>query len=240
MLAAVSIEYYTRLERGDLNGVSQSVLEALARAHSLLSDSRWHGANIAQDGDELVVVETSAPSGDRLELVEGATGVTEPAAGQLWHGYAARGDYGPGEVEALVARRIEQFNRQEGRFVHVHATGARIIEVRPFRIEDELARGRIVIVAGYPEEMAGFIAANPGLSSRFPRTINFPDYTDDELVGIFLQLCSESAYRPAPGTEDRVRAMLAATLWATVDEPTPPLAPTNAIVRPSGFAERSP
>ena len=32
MLAGVSVEYYTRLERGNLSGVSEGVLEALARA----------------------------------------------------------------------------------------------------------------------------------------------------------------------------------------------------------------
>src|SRR4051812_27501234 len=35
VLAGVSVSYYTRLERGDLNGVSASVLEALARALQL-------------------------------------------------------------------------------------------------------------------------------------------------------------------------------------------------------------
>ncbi|MHB8464529.1 MAG: AAA family ATPase [Acidimicrobiales bacterium] len=68
----------------------------------------------------------------------------------------------------------------------------------------------VVIVAGYPEEMAGFIAANPGLSSRFPRTINFPDYTDDELVAIFSQLCADNAYRLGAGAAERVRAHFAA------------------------------
>src|ERR1700754_3145863 len=34
-LASVSVEYYTRLERGDLSGVSESVLDALARALKL-------------------------------------------------------------------------------------------------------------------------------------------------------------------------------------------------------------
>jgi hypothetical protein len=67
----------------------------------------------------------------------------------------------------------------------------------------------VVIVAGYPEEMAGFIASNPGLTSRFPRTVDFPDYTDDELVAIFERLCEDNAYRLADGTRERLRAVLA-------------------------------
>jgi transcriptional regulator with XRE-family HTH domain len=35
VLAGVSAPYYTRLERGDISGVSESVLEALARALQL-------------------------------------------------------------------------------------------------------------------------------------------------------------------------------------------------------------
>lgn len=67
----------------------------------------------------------------------------------------------------------------------------------------------VVIVAGYPEEMAGFIASNPGLTSRFPRTVDFPDYTDDELVAIFGRLCEDNAYRLGSGAEERLRAALA-------------------------------
>src|SRR5687768_15552751 len=41
-LAGVSVEYYARLERGDLSGVSDQVLDALARALRLNDDDRTH------------------------------------------------------------------------------------------------------------------------------------------------------------------------------------------------------
>ena len=45
----------------------------------------------------------------------------------------------------------------------------------------------VVIAAGYGQEMAQFISSNPGLPSRFPRTIRFPDYSTDELASIFTR-----------------------------------------------------
>ena len=52
----------------------------------------------------------------------------------------------------------------------------------------------VLIVAGYPVPMAVFIAQNPGLASRFRTTIEFADYTDDELAEIFTGLAAASDY----------------------------------------------
>ena len=42
----------------------------------------------------------------------------------------------------------------------------------------------IVIFAGYPEPMEKFIAQNEGMKSRIAFTLNFPDYTPEELMKI--------------------------------------------------------
>jgi transcriptional regulator with XRE-family HTH domain len=48
LLAGVSVDYYTRLERGDLKGVSETVLEAVAGALHLDEPERAHLINLAQ------------------------------------------------------------------------------------------------------------------------------------------------------------------------------------------------
>ncbi|MET9761955.1 helix-turn-helix transcriptional regulator [Streptomyces sp. NPDC006372] len=48
MLAGVSVEYYTRLERGSLGGVSESVLDALAQALRLDDTERTHLYDLAR------------------------------------------------------------------------------------------------------------------------------------------------------------------------------------------------
>ena len=51
-----------------------------------------------------------------------------------------------------------------------------------------------VIVAGYGDEMAEFIATNPGLKSRFTNKLHFEDYNPDELYKIFQGLCKSNQY----------------------------------------------
>ncbi|HXP11594.1 MAG TPA: AAA family ATPase, partial [Acidobacteriaceae bacterium] len=52
----------------------------------------------------------------------------------------------------------------------------------------------VVIVAGYEDEMKDFVESNPGLPSRFPRTVHFPDFTNEELVKIFENMCDYDKY----------------------------------------------
>lgn len=56
----------------------------------------------------------------------------------------------------------------------------------------------IVIVAGYPDLMDKFIKSNPGLKSRFQKTLHFPDYNADDLYKVFLKFCKENDYQLSP------------------------------------------
>ncbi|HEX2705699.1 MAG TPA: AAA family ATPase, partial [Candidatus Lustribacter sp.] len=69
----------------------------------------------------------------------------------------------------------------------------------------------VVIVAGYPDPMVAFIGQNPGLASRFTTTIEFEDYSDDELVAILHSLAAAADYDVTPAAQVRFREILAAT-----------------------------
>lgn len=68
----------------------------------------------------------------------------------------------------------------------------------------------VVILAGYPEEMAALVQANPGMHSRFPRTIQFDDYNDDELLKIFSLIAGSQEYHLDAGGEQAVLGFFAA------------------------------
>ncbi|MBA4860661.1 right-handed parallel beta-helix repeat-containing protein [Streptomyces sp. PSKA54] len=60
----------------------------------------------------------------------------------------------------------------------------------------------VVIVAGYTAEMERFLSVNPGVASRFSRTITFSDYVPEELLRIVEQQAEEHEYQLAPGASE--------------------------------------
>jgi hypothetical protein len=60
----------------------------------------------------------------------------------------------------------------------------------------------VVIVAGYTAEMERFLSTNPGVASRFSRTITFPDYSPEELLRIVRSQSEEHEYQLAEDTDE--------------------------------------
>ncbi|WP_422771303.1 right-handed parallel beta-helix repeat-containing protein [Plantactinospora sp. WMMC1484] len=67
----------------------------------------------------------------------------------------------------------------------------------------------VVIVAGYPLEMSRFVASNPGLASRFSRTLTFEDYGPAELTDIVEAQCRRHEYQLGDDARSAVHALFA-------------------------------
>ncbi len=72
--------------------------------------------------------------------------------------------------------------------------GKEAIDVLVKSMEDQ-KDNLILILAGYRDEMDWFLQTNPGLRSRFPIHINFPDYTSEELLEIADSMLTKRQYR---------------------------------------------
>ena len=83
------------------------------------------------------------------------------------------------------------------------------------RMEDDRDK-LIVIAAGYTDEMRDFLDANSGLRSRFPKTIEFADYTAPELAAIFRSMAKKNEFVLAPDLDEGLDAAIA-KLTATRD-----------------------
>ena len=57
----------------------------------------------------------------------------------------------------------------------------------------------VIIFAGYPNEMKGFMNANPGLRRRVGRTFLFEDYESEHIAKIFVN----KNMKQAEGTRSR-------------------------------------
>ncbi|MBA3748969.1 MAG: AAA family ATPase, partial [Solirubrobacterales bacterium] len=75
------------------------------------------------------------------------------------------------------------------------------------RMEDD--RDRLaVIAAGYPHEMAEFLASNSGFRSRFGETIHFEDYGPAELVQIFEKFAADADYALQPAAREELQRVM--------------------------------
>lgn len=130
---------------------------------------------------------------DRAGLVAGYVGQTAPLVTARFD-EADEGVLLIDEAYALVRGGERDFGRE------AIDTIVKLIEDRRDRI--------VVVMAGYPDEMDELIDANPGLRSRFPKVIHFPDYSTDELLAIIDGLGERGGYHLDPGGRSRARAWL--------------------------------
>lgn len=132
----------------------------------------YHGLGILSKG-HLVEV-------DRSGLVAGYMGQTSEKVMEVVE-RAKGGVLFIDEAYALASKK------QEGDF------GQEAIDILNKAMED-YRDDLIVIAAGYHDEMQDFLDANPGLRSRFNRTIEFPNYSADELIEIMCNRAKKLDY----------------------------------------------
>jgi probable Rubsico expression protein CbbX len=67
----------------------------------------------------------------------------------------------------------------------------------------------VVILAGYTDRMERFFQSNPGMSSRIAHHIDFPDYSDDELLKIAGLMLGAMNYRLSEAAQEALREYVA-------------------------------
>lgn len=66
----------------------------------------------------------------------------------------------------------------------------------------------IVIFAGYPDKMEGFLDKNPGLRSRIAHYIHFEDYNADELCRIASHIASQKGMVIDDGAMEKIKGVM--------------------------------
>ncbi len=139
---------------------------------------------------------------DRSQLVAGYVGQTAPKVAAVVE-QALGGVLFIDEAYALMSKGAQDF-------------GAEAIETLLKLMEDN-RDDLVVIAAGYGEQMQEFLSSNPGLRSRFARTVEFPDYTADETLEIFERQAKSADYVLSEQARAMVRTELARRRAASVN-----------------------
>ena len=66
----------------------------------------------------------------------------------------------------------------------------------------------VVIFAGYTKEMQDFLDMNSGIVSRIGYTVEFEDYTEDELLQIFMQMMTKSGFEVSKEAQNKVKEII--------------------------------
>ncbi len=74
-----------------------------------------------------------------------------------------------------------------------------------------------LIVAGYTQNMEQFLESNPGLKSRFDRTFQFKDFTEEELYAIALMMFGQRSLKPDKEAAAHIKKYLS-SLYANRDK----------------------
>ena len=66
----------------------------------------------------------------------------------------------------------------------------------------------LVVLAGYEDEMEKLLKSNPGLASRFPVRLHFPDYSIDELMQMAESYFNDNGYKADAKVQQRIRDII--------------------------------
>lgn len=249
MLAGVSVDYYTRLERGNLSGVSDSVLDALVRALHLNEAERDHLYDLARH----------ANAGPRARTNRRrTTAALRPAVQQLLDAMTGAPAYvRNGRLDILGANHL---GRAVFAPVFPTTTGrpnlARFVFLDPasrdfYRDWEQLAEDVVALLRGeagrnpYDKDLTDLIGELSTRSERFRtwwaahdvrlhrsgvKRLRHPLVGDLTLTYESMELTADenlrlNAYSAEPGSPDQEALNLIASWAATTDPATPP---TNA------------
>ncbi|MHB1726490.1 MAG: AAA family ATPase [Acidimicrobiales bacterium] len=146
------------------------------------------------------------------------------ALGMLRDGHVvevSRADLVVGYIGQTATKTTEMFHEASGGILFIDVAyslvstggtfqdfGNEAIDTLVKLMEDHRA-DTLVIVAGYTQKMEAFLAANPGLGSRFAATIVFDDYSETELLEIFRHLATAHGLQVEPAAAPALLARFA-------------------------------
>lgn len=157
-----------------------TVARILAKTYKALGILE-RGHMIETDRQGLVagyVGQTAIKTTERIEESVGGVLFIDEAYALASYGGAGRGDFGDEAIQTI----LKQMEDRRGAF--------------------------FVFVAGYTDNMESFMKANPGLNSRFDRTLRFEDYSPEELFQIAMQMFHSVRMRISPESEEYLRNYL--------------------------------